>query len=311
GTKTRSEYICRYKGKIWMEPDFGYSIGHPCVLFDNSLPGSSLVRSPKTMMYFSGLPSITQYSLARARKTSVRYEPCIIALRHPFDYNYYHVLTELLPTLAMMEEAGVDSTIPVVISPALAEQAFFRALMGRGRLAHRTWLVQESEYIVCDEVIFGRAALGNRHAMELALDMIAAPTPNRESRNRTFLTRDPIHGRSLSNTVDLAPILQHYGFQMVDAGSLTLDQQIQVFSETSVLLGIHGAGLTNMLFRRDAPLTLLELFPPHDAPLDFYVLAHAFDHTYRYLVGSDATSGDRRANFKIDPNQLEAQLAAL
>jgi hypothetical protein len=52
----------------------------------------------------------------------------------------------------------------------------------------------------------------------------------------------------LKNENAVLDVMRSHGFDIVSLEELTLDEQVQLFSNASVVVGCHGAGLTNLLF---------------------------------------------------------------
>jgi len=68
-----------------------------------------------------------------------------------------------------------------------------------------------------------------------------------------------LNGRHILNEADLIPHLRQLGFSVIDPGTLPLSEQIARFSRASIVVGPHGSGLTNTLFRYGAPMALVEM----------------------------------------------------
>ncbi len=43
---------------------------------------------------------------------------------------------------------------------------------------------------------------------------------------------------------------QDHGYECVDASTLTVESQVRLFGQASHLAGVHGAGLTNLLWMK-------------------------------------------------------------
>jgi capsular polysaccharide biosynthesis protein len=70
-------------------------------------------------------------------------------------------------------------------------------------------------------------------------------------------------------------------WSLVDPAQISPVAQVAIFRETKLLIGQHGAGLTNMLWM-DQGGTVVEVLPPrpaHDPPF-FLNLARACGHRY-------------------------------
>ncbi len=66
--------------------------------------------------------------------------------------------------------------------------------------------------------------------------------------------------RSVANEKELVEELKKRGFKVIIPGKHTLAEQVKMFKEAKVIMGPHGAGLTNLLFA-DNFKALIELFP--------------------------------------------------
>jgi Glycosyltransferase 61 len=63
--------------------------------------------------------------------------------------------------------------------------------------------------------------------------------------------------RTIENENAVRRCLEERGFQTVRPGEHSLSDQISLFSRASIIVGMHGAGLTNILFAPDAELVEL------------------------------------------------------
>lgn len=65
---------------------------------------------------------------------------------------------------------------------------------------------------------------------------------------RIFLMRRRGSGRALLNESAILPFFKKAGFNFVDAGALTISQQIELFSDVEIVAGPGGASFANMIF---------------------------------------------------------------
>jgi hypothetical protein len=74
--------------------------------------------------------------------------------------------------------------------------------------------------------------------------------------------------RSVPNLHQLPGNIQRFGdVSLVDASDLTPREQVSLFSRTDILIGQHGAGLSNMLWMRPNS-TVIEIQPPLAPTID-------------------------------------------
>jgi capsular polysaccharide biosynthesis protein len=79
--------------------------------------------------------------------------------------------------------------------------------------------------------------------------------------------------------------LRPLGFAVIDPGALPVQEQIDAFAAADVVVGVHGAALTNLNFS-PVGFRLLELFAPHYLNPGYWAIASNVPGSrYRYLVG--------------------------
>jgi capsular polysaccharide biosynthesis protein len=99
------------------------------------------------------------------------------------------------------------------------------------------------------------------------------------------------------------------GFVAVDPGELSPEEQVRTFAEAECVVGVHGAGLTNLAFA-PAGAGVVELFAPDYVNECFWALATTVEGLrYRYLVGDGlpTRSGANRgvaSDVRVDPAQV-------
>jgi hypothetical protein len=108
---------------------------------------------------------------------------------------------------------------------------------------------------------------------------------SRPERKLMISRRDTV-GRQILNWDEVLPIFDRHGFEIVELSGLSTDAQITLFRDASQVVGVHGAGLTNILFApRDC--AVLEILPPLVATHDYWLLASALGQRYWALVAED------------------------
>jgi capsular polysaccharide biosynthesis protein len=122
--------------------------------------------------------------------------------------------------------------------------------------------------------------------------------------NRIFITRRGV-GRTIRNLVATAEVLKRNGVKMIDSEFLTLQEQSALFAGASMVIGIHGAGLTNMIFCRSGT-PVIEINPAfrkevHLRP-HYYWLACALGLPYQAVTNSVLTSAQE---FEVDLGELQ------
>lgn len=293
----QEEYVYCWARPGVVEPQYGFLLADPLTLVPASMPYYERV----------GLPDLGQHLERWPNRREIQVEAAA-SLREFGEGNYYHFYSDLLGRLALLARWVPDEHLPLLISQTLYEQPHFQSLLRRSALGRRNWLVQGEQYVAVERLIFCKGMPYLRESLDYVLDLCELPPPDLRAERRVFLTRQAGRGRHLANENEVERVCVEHGFSRVDADQLDLDEQIGLFCETRYLVGIHGAGLVNAMFRRGAPLSLLELFPADNLPPHYYWLSRSYGFDYRGLVGgpSDASGG-----FWLDPAQLRAELRRL
>ncbi len=65
-------------------------------------------------------------------------------------------------------------------------------------------------------------------------------------------------------------------------GAMTFKEQVDVMASTSVLIALHGAGLTNLMFMQPGTV-VIEIFPPHVKHVLYERMAH-YAGVYHFKV---------------------------
>ncbi len=181
----------------------------------------------------------------------------------------------------------------------------------RGALANRKWIVQDDFYLETEEIIFAKCDVGCREMLDFFLDSFEGASAVPAQSRRLFLTRALQRGRYILNLDLIRPILEQFGFEEIDTAKMAVEEQMTLFSQAGYVIGIHGAGLTNMIYRRNGSLKLLEIFPPAETSLHYYILSNLYNFNYDYLIGTESQETSRYAPFCVDPVLLEAKLGKM
>jgi capsular polysaccharide biosynthesis protein len=78
--------------------------------------------------------------------------------------------------------------------------------------------------------------------------------------------------------------LESQGFTAIDPAALPWEDQVLALRDCRLLVGVHGAGMTNFIFRGHQPLSVVEIFPPAKVPPHYYWLATLFGHRYTPII---------------------------
>ncbi len=120
--------------------------------------------------------------------------------------------------------------------------------------------------------------------------------------------------RKVSNWNELLPVLRAYNFEIIDPGDYSFLVQIEIFSNAKIVMGPHGAGLTNILWCKPGT-AVLEYFSNGYFPPYYYYLSHLLSLSYGCFVDKTTQALDSEAfdnkkkDIRIDIDWLENHLS--
>jgi hypothetical protein len=140
------------------------------------------------------------------------------------------------------------------------------------------------------------------------------PPPGAGTAKRAlYVSRRDANARRVRNEDELTAALATRGIETVVPGALSFDAQRRLFAEACVIVGPHGAGLTNMLFAPPGA-RVVELWPNAPPLRHFALLARASGHRFTALRAARTDAGllsDHNADFHADPMRVLTALESL
>jgi Glycosyltransferase 61 len=288
------EYVLQVDNCI-IEPVYGWGI-----TANNKLILDSIANNRWIETYHP------DFFLYKKNKNNAVHYPSIISLRliKGGESNYWHFLHDLLGQLALAKSEGIEA--PVLISKVFSEKAFFKmALQKSKQLSAITWVIQDEQYIKADKAYFLQTKPNDMKQFFGVLKLLEITDGDKLANRHIFLTRNKNRIRFIENAEEIEAIAVKYNFEIVDTDKISFLDQIKLFSSTSHLIGIHGAGLTNVMFRLNAPLTVLELLPGDYIEPHYFWLSKGMGHKYFCQLGSKSHID---TSFSINATQFENKI---
>lgn len=182
-------------------------------------------------------------------------------------HNYYHWNVDVLPKLRVVELAGyvLDDIDHIVLRDF--NQKFHRdAFECLGLSEDKLYLTENAPYFQCERLLHVdlRNFVGmqmNRVVPEyLRSAFLQKPVSTRN--RRLFISRANSHARPITNQDEALALVARYGFETVYMEGLSLTEQAALFNSASVIVGTHGAGLTNLVYCEPGT-TVVEIYGAH------------------------------------------------
>lgn len=223
--------------------------------------------------------------------------------------NYSHWMFDLVPRLHLLELSGIEYDKVVVPCEARYQREALKLLgIDEKRIIADPDLQLEATQLIVPSLP-GLIANPQRWACRYHRDRFLRYVRSGRPRRRILISRTkPGITRRVTNEEAVFAGLREYGFERVLLEELSFLDQVQLFYDAELIIGPHGAGLTNLLFcREDA--AVIELFSPNYVNVIYWSLANQIGLDYGYLRGiggSDLANRGRRVHedITIDTAQL-------
>ncbi len=129
---------------------------------------------------------------------------------------------------------------------------------------------------------------------------------------KIFLKRPENSNRNFSNAKEVEAIFQEFGFEIILPDSMSLKDQIELFSQTLCLASLHGSGLDNVLFMHKETF-VFEIFSESYFDASPQSKALIKKCHYFYLIGEtqDTSTHPQFENTYLNPERLKEALKIL
>jgi hypothetical protein len=240
----------------------------------------------------------------------------VVLLKQEWDRNYGHWLIESLPRVGMIAERYDIMQCRFIVGDDTGPiGAVYRDSLTRLGVPPENIVPLADGAVAFDELLYPtpitvqpwiKAPRVIRFLEALGRSMPQA----RPGPKRIYVTRDPKDSRRLLDEEPVLRIVTQAGYQVVSPGNLDFSAQVAAFREATHVVGILGAGLSNLAFApRGVHLLALTSETMQD---DFFwdLICHKAG-TYTSLHGKavDPAAG-MRSDFKLDEKTFLRYFAA-
>jgi capsular polysaccharide biosynthesis protein len=217
----------------------------------------------------------------RRHRLNNRSRPYVV-IHDAWTENYYHWLTQALPRLIMVQQTGQPYTL---LLPENHNQKFHSDSLAL--LGVKDWVVLPTGrlYYTIENLWYPGHDIQvgdlNYQLMAVLSEKLRCANGSNGS-GRLFIHRTNVEQRKLVNENEVLTVFRSFGFRIVQLELLPFKEQICLLAGTSILAGVHGAGLANMMFMPRGS-TVLELTTRIDIEnLYYYSLSDVYQHRYYY-----------------------------
>ncbi|HEX8077525.1 MAG TPA: glycosyltransferase family 61 protein, partial [Chthoniobacterales bacterium] len=242
-----------------------------------------------------------------------------LLVKRPWYRNYGHWLVDLLPILPLVARCGVD--VQHVVFGDLGEGQF-RAFMAKAAAAYFPQadirFIRDDEHLMAESLLYVQPVHvppmfkhpgAIQAGVEAAFDIYKVNRTRNRPHRRLYVSRK--HAiRTVVNEEEVEAYLGSAGFETVLPERHDIASQIQMFNDAEIVLGVKGAGMTNIVYSQ--PSAKAVIFSPGTF-IDpfFWDLLSPRGIEYHEVfspVTDGATAGESAASISVDLTLLRGIL---
>lgn len=195
-----------------------------------------------------------------------------VVIGGPVDNAYYHWLFNWCPRLLVLErlapEVFHDPSVKFMIDHRAAIEPYRSFLLALGISQERIFFADDAYDYQLEEAILVSFLPQTKYYPQIIKEFaskvmagLKSDEPAETRKRRIFISRQKFDTpkRRIANIEVIEPLLRTYGFEPVMLEDLSVVEQIRLFAQAEAVIGVHGAGLANMIFSPpDCRMLLLE-----------------------------------------------------
>ncbi len=179
-----------------------------------------------------------------------------------YSDNYYHWLIETVPTIRYLRAFEVQTGLDVIYLVPGDAPSWLEETLELLEIPDEKIEWASSPVYYADQLVLPSFPLQIRQdydwIIETVLDNVHLDTNRIDAGNNVYISRSKAIERRVINDKEVVETLSKYGFKRYHLENLSVSENIKLFNEADVIVGAHGAGLTDLIYCDDA--TVVELF---------------------------------------------------
>jgi hypothetical protein len=229
---------------------------------------------------------------------------CLATITSTGTTGYYHWIFESLPRLKLLED--VIGEIDYLIVPYNLKRFHLETLSLLGVPEEKLLKIKDGDHLLCENLFVPSLSSVSKWGCDFLRESFI-PKDVAEPHRLIYISRNDALYRKIINEEEVEDYLRDIGFEIVQMSELNFLEQVKLCAEARIVVGPHGAGLSNTVFCRNAKI--LEIFSPsYDA--NFWWLANQVGNEYYYLLGEDAPGNSPLPwrDFEVDTKAFKETL---
>lgn len=239
------------------------------------------------------------------RAVRISLKPVYYCCINEFSDNFFHWFTEALPKMVYVKNKFKSDVIFHIPFPLKDYQSVSLKYCGLN------FFVAEGDVTVfyklkIVENLYKYPGYYHPGLMQETAQLIKNSFETLEVKKRKiYITRKSASRRKMLNESEIIEVVIRHGFEIFDFDLIDFKQQVEIIINTSILVSLHGAALTNMMFMEPGS-TIVEFLPKEIINDKCYcTLAGTMKHQYYYVSCDMDGTSHITSNFQVDVAAFE------
>ncbi|MBF9001157.1 glycosyltransferase family 61 protein [Vibrio nitrifigilis] len=273
------------------------------------------------------------YVIKNKIKSNTDNQKLYVSLLTEVSYNYWHWSFEILTKLIKLNESINNipykkNDIVLVVDSKIPNQ-FKRSLDILNKNNFEVLLLDNSQALSCNNVLYisnlnmiiNNRQYTSRPELDFYSDRSSLISLREEvlesERNITFVNKPKrvfiyraiglgAHNRSIANYEELIYTLYKYEFTMINVFTLTYDEQIELFANAEIIVGMAGAEFVNLIYMHSGANVIM--INPATAAASFYsfqYLADISNVNLKYFMSNSSNLNNIHSESSVNVKYFE------
>lgn len=236
----------------------------------------------------------------------------LIYIHDTYSNGFFHWICDCLPKLVAAESILLEHNALLIIPNSYKLQPYVQytldALGISYRFGNANEIIDSRKLYVINPV--ARSGNFKTEHMRLIRDKMSRPKSHFDTRNKIYVSRKYSHRRFLQNEELLVDFLIDKNFMVIYPEEKCLQEQVELFSNCSLLVGLHGGGLTNMIFMPENS-NVIEIRLENDTRNNcYFALSSSLGVNYYYIEAKSISKfGDvQNTDLELPISEIEKVL---
>lgn len=230
--------------------------------------------------------------------------------------NYWHWLMDTVLKIALLEKKKLIKKSNYYLVPSLSKKFQLETLLPLGIQKNRILNSEKFKHIEAKEIICtDHPIVFNNNPTKSILDIpiwsikwlrkkyLSKKYSNKKNNRKIYIDRVSginLNNRKIKNDFEVKRILEKLGFEIIRLEEYSFLDQVYLFSSAKVIVGVHGAAFTNIIFSR--PGTKIVEIQSNFTGNQYKNLARKCHLNYFRIIEKNLSSKLKFQNFFINVN---------